>query len=309
MSAPSTSESKDYRVWIYGIILVLVWGTGYTMVTVGVRHVSPIWLVVYRTALATVLVTIYALILGQKFPSIRDPRWVWYFGLGMIGIVLPFFLISLAQTKIDSGLSAILVGTMPLVTIVLAHFFASEHLGLRKSFGFLLGFIGTIVLFMPSDLGWGLIAHWEFQLMSIAAAVLYAVTTILAKRAPKTPSSLGAAMMLIGASIGSVVWALFTGLPKSVPPMEAIWVIIGLGFGSSALGTILYLYVIDEFGPTTIAKINYFPPFASVAAGIWFLSEGFTLRIAISFALIMIGVWIARNKRSDQQSEPKKANA
>jgi len=34
---------------------------------------------------------------------------------------------------------------------------------------------------------------------------------------------------------------------------------------------------------------------------IWWLKEPFTPRIAIAFATIMLGVWIARNKRAEKK--------
>ena len=79
-----------------------------------------------------------------------------------------------------------------------------------------------------------------------------------------------------------------------MPPMIGIWMAIGLGVGSTAIATILYLYVIQETGPSTMAKINYFVPLASVIFGVWLLGEDFTWRMIISFAVIVLGVMISR---------------
>jgi len=55
----------------------------------------------------------------------------------------------------------------------------------------------------------------------------------------------------------------------------------GLGLGSTAFATIIYLYIIEQTGPSTLAKINYFVPLASVVLGISFLNEPFTWRMVV----------------------------
>lgn len=264
------------------------------MVGVGVDYITPIWLVAYRLILGAILVTIYAYVKGKKLPKLTDERWRWYFVLGMTGSVIPFFLLSTGQLNVDSGITAIIVGVMPLMTIVLAHFFANEILNATKLLGFVVGFLGIVVLFLPDNLSLELVSNWQAQLLIVIAAFCYAITTVLAKRAPETSSSIGAAMMLICAAPVAVIAGVMTGVPTQMPPMIGIWMAIGLGVGSTAIATILYLYVIQETGPSTMAKINYFVPLASVIFGVWLLGEDFTWRMIISFAVIVLGVMISR---------------
>lgn len=292
----SPTGMRRGKLYLYGLILIVVWGTAFNMITVGVRYISPIWLVAFRCCFAAVLLAAYTILRGHKFPPLRDSRWLWYFGLAMTGIVVPFFFTATGQQTIDSGIAAILVGAMPLITIVLAHFFADERMTLRKTFGFFIGFCGIVILFMPKNFSLGLIADWRAQTLFLLAAFCYAVTTVAAKRAPETPASLGAAIMAVCAAVSSLIWAMTTGMPDvaSVPVMG--WLMVaGLAIGSTAVGTILYLQVITEAGPTALARINYFPPVAAVIFGSLFLKEAFTLKMAAAFVVIIIGVLISRS--------------
>ena len=264
------------------------------MVGVGVDYITPIWLVTYRLILGAILVTGYVFYKGHTLPKLSDVRWRWYLILGMIGSVIPFFLLSTGQLKVDSGITSIIVGVMPLMTIVLAHFFANEPLNTQKLLGFIIGFLGIVVLFLPDNMSLALIRDWKFQLLIVIAAFCYALTTIIAKRAPETPSSVAAAMMLICATPVAVIAGVAEGIPTQAPPMIGIWMAIGLGVGSTAIGTILYLYIIQETGPSAIAKINYFTPLASVIFGIGLLGEEFSWRMVISFVTIVLGVMISR---------------
>lgn len=276
------------------IVLILIWGSAYTMVGVGVDYITPIWLVAYRLILGAVLVTAYVYYKGLKLPKLSDVRWRWYFILGMIGSVIPFFLLSTGQLKVDSGITAIIVGAMPLMTIILAHFFANERLNLQKLLGFIIGFFGIVVLFLPDNLNLELVSDWTSQLLIVIAAFCYALTTVIAKRAPDTPSSVGAAMMLICAAPVALFAGMASGVPTQLPAMIGIWMAIGLGVGSTAIATILYLYVIQETGPSAIAKINYFVPLASVIFGVSLLGETFSWRMIASFVIIVMGVMVAR---------------
>ena len=276
-------------------LMVVIWGSAFTLVNIGVLYISPLWLVTYRLIIGAILIIIYVLFKGLRLPNIKDVRWVWYFAMGLIGMVIPFFLLSTGQVVIDSGLTAIMVGTMPLMTIVLAHFFANEKLSLTKIIGFIFGFIGIVILFLPSDFSIQLTENWFSQLIIVIAAFCYAVTTIIAKRAPHTPATIGACMMLICAAIACLFIALLTtGFPKSIPPLPGIFTAFGLGIGSTAFASILLLYIIDQTGPSTVAKINYFVPLASVIFGVIILNEILNIKIFIAFIIILIGMLISQ---------------
>ncbi len=279
-------------------LMVIVWGSAFTLVSIGVKYISPLWLVTYRLIIGAILVIIYVKFKGLNLPNIRDKRWIWYFAMGLIGMVIPFFLLSTGQVIIDSGLTAIMVGTMPLMTVILAHFFTNEKLSITKIIGFIFGFIGIVILFLPSDFSIEITENWFSQLIIIIAAFCYAVTTIIAKRAPDTPATIGACMMLICAATACLFVALLTGFPSSMPPLLGILTAFGLGVGSTAFASILLLYIIDQTGPSTVAKINYFVPLASVIFGVIILDEILSIRIFIAFVIILIGMFISQIKKS-----------
>ena len=264
--------SKNMLLFM-AFLMVIVWGSAFTLVSIGVKYISPLWLVTYRLIIGAIIVIIYVKFKGLNLPNIRDKRWIWYFAMGLIGMVIPFFLLSTGQVIIDSGLTAIMVGTMPLMTVILAHFFTNEKLSITKIIGFIFGFIGIVILFLPSDFSIEITENWFSQLIIIIAAFCYAVTTIIAKRAPDTPATIGACMMLICAATACLFVALLTGFPSSMPPLLGILTAFGLGVGSTAFASILLLYIIDQTGPSTVAKINYFVPLASVIFGVIILDE------------------------------------
>jgi len=280
------------------ILTILFWGTAYTLIGYSIEYVSPAWLVAVRTTIAAITMTVYALLRGHRFPSLRDPVWRWYGFMGFIGLTLPFYLNARGQVHVESGLTAVLAGVMPLITIVLAHFFVKgEHLSWRKAIGFFIGFAGIVLLFLPMPLKWDLIETWRSQGLILLSAVCYASTTIIAKRAPETSASIGAAMMLLASAIMSSGWAMSTGIPETLPPNSAIVALVLLALGGTGMAQILYLRIIKIKGPSFIAKMVYLVPVFSIIAGIVFLDEPFSWRSISALGIIFIGLYISQIRK------------
>ncbi len=282
------------RFFSLAAFLIIIWGSAFTMVDVAVATLSPIWVVAARVSLAALIITGYTVSKGLRLPPLKDIRWRWYPILGLTGMVLPFYLIGEGQKTIESGISAIIVGAMPIITIILAHFFTQEKMTPLKLFGFLIGFCGIVLLFIPKDFSLNLVSDWKAQSLVLMAAFFYALTTILAKRAPETHAAVGASMMLICGAVISTLWALIEGVPTAAPAPIVYLMILGLALGSTGIATILYLYMIDVKGTTIMASINYFVPVASVVFGIWLLGEDLTAQKILAFIIVLSGVLISR---------------
>ena len=274
--------------------LILIWGSAFNFVGVAVDHISPFWLTAWRLVVAAIFLTGYAFATGERLPALSDKRWLYYSFLGLTGAVIPFLLMAKGQQTVDSGLTAVIVGAMPLLTILLAHFFTEEKLTPFKVLGFFIGFLGVAVLFMPDEFGVGLTGDWVAQLIILGAAFCYAFTTVAAKRAPETPAATGSAIMMIAAALAGTASAMAFDPGGHVPNGVALTMILILGFGSTGVATILYLTFIDKAGPSAMARLNYFPPVVSVIFGVWFLSEPFTWKLIVAFVVIIVGVMVSR---------------
>ena len=285
------------------LFLILIWGSAFTLVGAAVRTLSPEWLVGYRMIIGAAFVLTYSWLIGHRLPPLRDVRWIWYAAIAVTGASLPFLLLAIGQKSVDSGLTAILVGTMPLMTILLAHVFTTEKLTRIKLFGFLLGFLGIIILFLPKDLSFSLVSDWKAQLIILLAAFSYAATTIIASRSPETPSPVAASMMLMIGAVLSTIWALISVGPPPIPEKVALYSAIGLGFGSTGIATITYLWVIDVAGPSVMARINYFIPVCSVILGVIYLQEALDWRIFVALFVIFVGVIISNMGKPAKTSD------
>ena len=132
--------------WLLLFALVAMWGSSFLFTKIAVAAIAPTDLVAGRFLLATATLAAVLAATRRRLPG--SPRlWLFFLAMALMGNCIPFWLITWGQQRIDSGLAGILMAIMPLTTVMLAHFLvAGERLNRFKAAGFLLGFLGIVVL-------------------------------------------------------------------------------------------------------------------------------------------------------------------
>ena len=151
----------------YGLLLTLaaIWGSSFAFIKVGVAEVPPVTLTAVRLVLAAMFMAGVMMMRGSSLPTAKS-AWVMMAVSALIGNALPFALIAWGQQGIPSATSAILMGIMPLITMMVAHAFTKdEKVNTRKAAGMATGFIGlivfTVVLITAVTVGLYLIPYVE----------------------------------------------------------------------------------------------------------------------------------------------------
>ncbi len=277
------------------LALSLVWGGSFMFVALAIGSIPPVTLTLIRLTIAGVILAGIALLAGQTVPRGRR-IWITMALAGLFGNVLPFSLINWGQQVIDSGLAAILMSGMPLMTLVMAHVVTEdEKLNGRKFTGVLCGLLGLIVLIGPDKL-LQLGEDAVRQLAVAGASVCYAINAIIIRRATGVPAKMLAACV-IGISVPMTLpVALLLEQPFAIEPTATAAVAaITLGIVHTALATIMMLILVKGWGSTFFSQINFLVPLFGVAYGMVFLSERPAATAFISLGLILAGIAIARS--------------
>ncbi|MBP6682853.1 MAG: DMT family transporter, partial [Halioglobus sp.] len=168
--------------WLMLGFLCLAWGLAFLLTAVGLELFPPLTLVTVRLIIGAAV-----LYLIMRWQGYRLPReghwWLRFAALTLLGNLIPFTLIPLAQQHIASGQAGLLMALVPISTMVLAHYFvAHERLTAQRVIGVTAGFVGVAILVGGDALagfgGVGLSA----QLAVIAATFSYAVNNVYSKR-------------------------------------------------------------------------------------------------------------------------------
>lgn len=283
--------------WLLLLCLILLWGTSFLFTALTVATIDPLSIVFYRVLIGAVVLTVYLFARGKRLPrSLKS--WLFFLLFGFVGYLLPFFLITWGQQTIDSGLAGMIMAIMPLITMLLAHYFIQgEDLNAFKIIGFLLGITGVIILLGPVFRG-----SMLEMLSGIAvfiAACSYAVNTILVRRLPRFDPAVAGAGLLIAASLALLVpWWLLAKPINDGGSTASLIALIWLGIGPTGIATIILLVVIDRAGPTFLSTINYLIPVVAFFAGVVFLDEPLSWISLLALAIILSGIFLTRFRAS-----------
>jgi len=258
-----------------------------------VSTISPLSIVFLRVVIGAVVLTTYLYLRRQRLPlSIRS--WLIFLLFGFAGNLLPFFLIAWGQQTIDSGMAGMIMAIMPLITMLLAHYFiAGENLNRFKIVGFFLGISGVGILLGPVFEG-----STREMLSAIAifiAACSYAVNTILVRRLPHFDPIVAGSGLLIAASLALLpTWWIVDQGNLAKASTQSLLALLWLGIGPTGIATIILFVVIDRAGPTFLSTINYLIPVVAFFAGVVFLNETLSGISLVALAIILSGIALTR---------------
>jgi drug/metabolite transporter (DMT)-like permease len=293
--------------WLLLVALALLWGTAFLFIKIALFELPPTTLVAARLGIAALVLTLAVRARGLSFPS-ELGTWGRYLLMGIVGNALPFALISFGQTRVGSGVTGILMSVMPLVTLVLAHSFVpGERMEARTLLGFLVGFLGLLVLSGPEALleFAGESSELPFQAAILAGAVCYAVNSVLARRLASLPPLVSSATVMWAAVLVVAPVSLAIDRPWLLRPDLGTLAAVGwLGLGATALATILYFRLVATAGPTFLSLMNYLIPVVALSAGVAVFDEPTPGSVLSGLILILAGLAISQLSRSSSSAVP-----
>ena len=165
----------------------------------------------------------------------------------------------------------------------------------RKVGGFVIGFIGVVVLIGGQAFeSTGAAMETAGRIACVGAASCYALSSILMRRLPSVdPIGLATILMLIGAGI-MLPAAFISEGPPPLPGPKIVAVLAFLGLIPTAGAAFLRVYVVRTAGPVFMSLVNYQVPVWSVLLGALVLSEPLPMSLLYAMALILAGVGLSQ---------------
>lgn len=262
------------------------------LVKVVLEDVPPLTLVAGRLTGAALFLAAALLVTGRALP--RSGRaWLPFLVLGLGNNVWPFTLLTWGQQHIDSSLAAILVASMPISTVILAHFWIGERLTVDRALGVIIGFAGVFVL-IGGDLRDLTESSTLGQLAILGGVLGYSFGTVFVRRYLQDgdPVVYAAGQTLVGASImAPVALAADTPFDLSVSfKVGLAWATLGVL--ASAVAYLLFFWLIRQITATQASMVSYLIPITAVFLGALVLDERLSADSFIGLAVIILGIWI-----------------
>ncbi len=281
--------------------MCVIWGIPYLLIKVAVRELSPVTVVFGRCLIAVVLLLPVTLARGELRPVLR--YWKPLLAYTVAEVAIPWLLLSVAEQKLSSSLTGLLIAAVPLVGAGLAFARGARgDLSVMRIAGLLVGIAGVAALVGVDVRGAQLGAT-----LAVAVVVLgYALGPVLLTRYLSELPPLGVVTASLSVvAIGYAPFAL-TDLPERWPAATVTESVIVLGVVCTALAFLIFFALITEVGPVVATVFTYVNPAVAVVLGAVFLDEHITVWTLVGFALILAGSVLATRKsgRSSPQNVP-----
>lgn len=279
------------------ILLALIWGTSFILIKQGLKVYSPDEVATLRVTAAFIFLLPAALVRVRQLDR-HDLKIV--FVSGLLGIFLPAFLFSTAQTRISSSVAGILNTLSPIWTMIMGALFFSQRFKGVAILGTLIGFGGTILLMLARSTG-DVAAVNYYALFIVAACALYGTNVNWVKFKAHNVSALtltSVSVMLIAPLAIAYLFS-FTDFTAKLGQVEGSWTALGfialLGCMSTAVATYLFAVLLKISTPLFASSVTYIMPLVSVG---WGLLDGEKLFAGhyIGMTAIIGGVWLANRK-------------
>ena len=284
------TKALDY---FFLILLSFIWASAFFNIKIATYSYGPLTIAFLRILFGTIPVVILCYFKKIKIEAFSKD-WYWFATIGIVNLVIPFFLIAYGVQKVQSNLAAILMASTPLSASLLAHFFTkNEKINLIKSFGVLVGFSGIVFLFSDNIL----INTDNFRsaLLILCGSTFYVIGGLLTLKISNKKNENVTASILIWGSLVLLPISLLVEQPWNLSPrLDSSLSLIYLGVVSTGVAWLLRFYILKHNGLVFQAQVAYLIPIFGVILGFLILNEAVTPKIIISLLAVIVGIYIVK---------------
>ena len=278
-------------------ILSLIWASAFFNIKIATESFGPITIAFLRVFFGSIPVLIlcfYKKITIEAFSK----DWYWFMLIGLINLVIPFFLIAYGVKSVQSNLAAILMSTTPLSSTILGHFYTkNEKFNFVKTIGILIGFAGIIYLFSDNIL----IDKNNFlsAILILLGSTCYVIGGVLTLKISKKRNENVTGSILIWATLILLPLTFIIELPSQIiPSFNSSVSVIYLGIVPTGIAWLLRFRILKKNGLIFQSQVSYLIPIFGIVLGYVFLKELITYKVLISLTAVVIGIYFVRKADS-----------
>ena len=269
------------------LLLSSIWGASFLFIKVGVEVLEPSVVAFGRLFLGALFLV--ALLPGRGGLAPLRGRLGPIVVLGSLNNAVPFWLLGFAETRLDSGLTAVIQAAAPIFTVLLAsRIDVTQRVTGVRLVGIAIGF-GGVALLVGVQSGDDVVA----ALAVIGVALCYAFSVLYAGRTMRgTPPLQVSFGQLACASLLLAPFGL-SQLPATAPEAKVWLAVLALGVLGSGIAYLLYFAIIASAGASRAILVTYLVPAFALAFGAMFLDEAITVTALAGLALVLTGTALA----------------
>jgi drug/metabolite transporter (DMT)-like permease len=279
------------RIAVAMLAIYLVWGSTYLAIRYAVETIPPFIMAGTRYLLPGLLLLTWRRLAGDPAPTRR--QWLAGAIVGLFLLLGGNGLVSWAEQRVESGIAALIVGTVPIWMVIFDAVLARVRPRWQVIVGLLTGFGGIIFLIGPESL-FG--KHPRYDLLGIGilvlAAFLWAIGSIYSRDAdlPRSPL-LGTSIEMLAGSAGLYIASLVTGEWKTFNVMavsqQSLLGLLYLIVLGTLVGFVAYTWLLRNAPISLVSTYAYVNPLVAILLGNWLAQEPLNWEVALAAAIII----------------------
>ncbi|MDP2303313.1 MAG: EamA family transporter [Ignavibacteria bacterium] len=304
------TRSSTLKLILAFAAVYIIWGSTYLGIRIAIESIPPFLMAGTRFVIAGSILYIIARIKSNEKLTLIH----WRSGLIIGGLLLLGGNggVVWAEQFVPSGLTALLVSTVPIWIIIMNWMLPNgEKITLKTVIGVFLGFIGLFLLVNPHDLtksgGVDLIGAGVllFATFTWAIGSIYSNHAVLPKSKIMT-----VAIEMISGGILLLIFSFITGdvskfSIEEVSTRSVLSLIYLIIFGSIIAFT-AYMWLLGAAGPSKATTYAYVNPVVALLLGWFFVDEIITMEIVIAMVIILSAVALINTDLSYLRSKIKR---
>ena len=262
-----------------GILLIaILWSPSFLFIKIGLCCYSPVMITLFRCLAGGLFLLAYLCFKKVGFRNYL-PYWKRLLVSSILSMAIPFSLCAWGEIYVDSGTAGIVEGTVPIFVLLFSVWFLKDHaVHWYQSVGIGIGFVGILVLFVPS-LHFGGKDNTIGLILVLAMSICFAGSYIYSfSKLKGLPPLLSTGVQLFFAFCVMIIPAFILEYPfhHVCYHGKTLFILVLLGVFCSALGWVVYYEMIKRTHVSYVAISSLLMPVFSVILGIIFLGEAFT---------------------------------
>ncbi|MCB0730026.1 MAG: EamA family transporter [Ignavibacteriae bacterium] len=284
-------DKTQFRAYLAWVSICIVWGTTYLAVKIGIKDLPPMLFTGIRWFIAGPTLLLFLIFRKMELPPKSEIKNLIVIGIMLIGLSNGFLVY--AQKWVPSGLSSLLITTLPF-WIVSIESFLPDKPNLNKYIfgGLIIGFFGVSLIFF-SEIGTIFNPGYLTGILFILASIwVWSSGSIYAKyKKFNSHPLMRASIQMITAGILQIIIGLILGEQNEFTLSEkGIYAMIYLIIFGSFLGYVAYIYAISILPVSFVSTYSYINPVIALFLGWYYLNEKIDLTTIMGSIVILLGV-------------------
>jgi drug/metabolite transporter (DMT)-like permease len=283
---------KKYLPWIALGAVWILWGSTYLAIRVAVETLPPYLMVGTRYVIAGVLLGALQWAFAKQKPSMPTRK-----ELGRIAVTAVLLLVigngllCFTETRVPSGIAALLVASVPIWMLVLESIRLRTMMSWASVAGLLAGSAGMVLLVGEQSRS----ANAFYAVLILIGSFAWALGTIYARgtehhhplSAPLEMSIGGAVAVVVGLLIGEA-----QHFSLAAVSAQSIYGMLWLITGGAMAGYTAFAFIVRTLPAPTVATYGYVNPIVAVILGAAVLHEPVTWNVVAGGAAVILSVVI-----------------